>query len=156
MNERVELIIDGLPKPQPRARAQVVHRGKRVFPHMYTPDSPDLKTWRASVVWAWQCAAVIQPWCFPVVMHATLYVPRLKKMTTPHAVPCITRMFGDWDNLGKAISDALTDANAWTDDAVIYDARITKYHHAEGGSPGARIVLVHETPAARQLTLEHA
>lgn len=59
----------------------------------------------------------------PVGLDVTLTFPQLK---TPRRWP-ITRSSGDWDHLGRAISDALTGV-VWRDDSQIVEGRVRKVY----------------------------
>lgn len=73
----------------------------------------------------------------PVCVDVTLTFAPLK---TPRRWP-VTRSSGDWDHLGRAISDALTGV-LWADDSQIVEGRVRKLYVGAPGSlsePGAII-----------------
>lgn len=116
--------IEGEPKAQPRVKAFM--RGKHAG--VYTPKSAD--AWKAQVRMAWGAR---EPLVGPVRLQLTFRMPRPKRLKAsevrvPHtATP-------DWDNLGKAVCDALTDAGAWIDDACVYCSSVVK-RYADPGQP---------------------
>ena len=75
----------------------------------------------------------------PVRLDVVFTFPPLK---TPRPWP-VTRSSGDWDHLGRAISDALTTV-LWPDDSQIVDGQIRKVYAGAPGSltePGALICI---------------
>jgi Holliday junction resolvase RusA-like endonuclease len=48
----------------------------------------------------------------------------------------------DWDNLGKAVSDAITDSKAiWIDDDQVVDGRVRKRYAERGELPGTTVTV---------------
>ncbi|MER6892006.1 RusA family crossover junction endodeoxyribonuclease [Streptomyces halstedii] len=76
----------------------------------------------------------------PLVVDIALTVPALK--TVRRRWPT-TRSSGDWDHLGRAISDALTGV-LWPDDSQVIDGRVRKFYPGAAGAltePGAVITI---------------
>lgn len=172
MND-LTITVRGQSKPTPRLEAAIRWkghgRGRVPFIHTYTPDTAD--AWKANVRAAFAPHWPAEPWAGPVTLDITLYLPRLAEQYEPGwprgAFPCIAASMGDWDNLGKAISDALNpvkekrtngflksrgEPGLWLDDRQVFDARVRKFHAGIGYAPGALIVATHHVTADTQLT----
>ena len=66
----------------------------------------------------------------PVVVEIRIHVPMpvswsKKKREAMFGNPCTSHQKGDWDNLGKAVSDSLNGI-VWQDDIQIWDGRTVK------------------------------
>jgi Holliday junction resolvase RusA-like endonuclease len=124
-----DFFVKGIVKAQPRPR--MTKTG-----HVYTPDSA--KTWKELVTA--ECLARRQPVIDePVKLTVCFYFPfprsaKNKKRFCPHTVK------PDADNLLKAVMDALTEAKAWTDDAVVYSSRAEKWYTRDNVY-GARVTI---------------
>jgi len=106
-------------------------RGKHAG--VYTPKNA--AQWKAQVRMAWGAR---DPLVGPVCLRLVFYLPRPKRLKAsevrvPHAST------PDWDNLGKAVSDALTDAGAWIDDACVYRATVVKLYADPGQKIGVQV-----------------
>lgn len=160
--------VDGEPKAQPRHRC-----GKRGFRcAAYMPDTADV--WKARVAHAFYEAGARARQCGdgPLRLEMDVFFPRpdyMKAKKWPdgpiphHAKP-------DWDNVGKAISDALVSwnigpftAHAVPDDACFAQAEVRKWWQAKAGRPGAQIRIlavdlapIQQVPIVRQMTPSEA
>jgi len=122
-----DLFIDGIPKAQPRPR--MTKKG-----HVYTPDSA--KEWKQIVVA--ECLLHRQPLILqPVKLTVCFYlpVPKSAKIKDGFYYPHTAKP--DADNLLKAVMDAMTEANVWYDDALVYSSCAEKWYCL--GKCGARI-----------------
>ncbi len=167
------ITVRGQAKPTPRLEGQIIFpKGRRrPFIHYYTPETAD--AWKARVRRAFEPHWPAEPWAGPVTIDITLWLPRLAEHYSSDwprtAFPCTAASMGDWDNLGKAISDALNPVKEerdswgrvkragkpglWRDDRQVFDARVRKFHHGIGAAPGAQLIMTHHV---EQLTLEEA
>ncbi|GIV52090.1 MAG: hypothetical protein KatS3mg038_2611 [Candidatus Kapaibacterium sp.] len=77
----------------------------------------------------------------PIELRVSAYFPRpkrlLSKRAAPGRLPFVVNKC-DWDNLGKAVSDALTHY-AWRDDGQIVRALVERYYCALDEPPHVRI-----------------
>ncbi len=108
----LELFVAGEPKAQPRVKFV---RGR--FPHAYTPDTAD--AWKQAVVLAVR-AQPFDPFAGAVAVDLVFVMPRPKRLRERWAWHIGKP---DSDNLAKAVLDALSQAELWSDDAQV--ARLT-------------------------------
>lgn len=170
---RLEITVRGQAKPTPRIEGQIIFpRGgaREPFIHFYTPKSAD--EWKGKIRKAFAPYWPVIPWGQPITLDIIVWLPRLEGQygsNSPRgAFPCVAASMGDWDNIGKAISDALNPISEekdrktglvkksakpglWIDDRLVFDARVRKFHHALGAAPGMRIIV--EQAAIPQLSL---
>lgn len=141
MSDEIILVVRGMPKGQPRARARAGLRG------VYTPSTA--KDWKSCVYNA-ACALPGPPIDVPVRIDVEVYFKRPKTFSKPvrdfyggtKSIPSgrvVHQAKPDRDNADKAILDALTNAGMIVDDKIVSLGQIAKYYHAEGGRPGAVI-----------------
>lgn len=141
--------VSGAPVPQPRAR--VTTRGG--IGRAYTPKNHPIHAFRQAVE-----------------IQATVYARRLKVLPSdlPHELDVLAvfdrpashrRRDGtlaagarpypprsDWDNIGKGVSDAITDsASWWIDDDQVVDGRVRK-RYAEPGERARTVVTIRRLP----------
>ncbi|GIV50284.1 MAG: hypothetical protein KatS3mg038_2967 [Candidatus Kapaibacterium sp.] len=133
MADYYELVIYHVPTAQPRPR-----RGKHGA--MYVPSNHPVHTFRSLI------AAEFRRSHYPLLdgpieLRVSAYFPRpkrlLSKRAAPGRLPFVARKC-DWDNLGKAVSDALTHY-AWRDDGQIVRAIVERYYCALDEPPHVRI-----------------
>lgn len=146
---RIAIRVHGTPIPQGSKTANTFGRGVR------DANATTLKPWREHV------RATAEDTCR---YHDTLTGPvrvwvrftftrpashwrsgrnaHLLKTTAPRYPG---RSCGDVDKLQRAIFDALTDANVWTDDTQVVDVRARKFYAGDDelalGQPGVDIIL---------------
>ena len=120
-----DFFVDGTPRAQPRPR--MTKTG-----HVYTPDS--VKEWKETVIV--MCLMYRQPVITqPVRLTVCFYFSAPKRTKRKSCFPHVIKP--DADNLLKAVMDAMTAANVWTDDALVYSSCAEKWYHI--GKGGARI-----------------
>jgi Holliday junction resolvase RusA-like endonuclease len=140
----ISFLVIGLPKAQPRPRAFYnKHLGQaRVF------EAGTAESWKGNVALAAREHRPATTHEGPVVLEIDILLPRPKRLNRKAdpdgKIPCIAKP--DWDNLGKAISDAITPLGIWRDDCQVCDARVRKWYVAKPGQtfdalPGARITI---------------
>lgn len=132
--------VEGDPVAQPRARA-VSFAGRA---RMYDPGTA--KPWRARISAALASKRPASPVAGPVALTLRFYFRR----PASHLKPCGGLRKGarekptgkpDWDNLGKAVADEMTQLSIWGDDAQVTDVILSK-RYAEGDQrPGVLIEL---------------
>ncbi|MFI4854346.1 MAG: RusA family crossover junction endodeoxyribonuclease [Phycisphaerales bacterium JB065] len=118
------LWVPGRAAPQPRPKAQIAGRGSRPYAKIYTPSSAD--AWKARI--GANTQAVRHPYGLDESIEISLVFSfirpesHLKKDGTvrdafKHKMP--GQNYGDWDNLAKAVCDALGDKGVYINDADI-------------------------------------
>lgn len=137
----ISFFVDAIPKAQPRPK--VATRGK--FAHAYYPKSKsgELEYFKSEVMRLAKQKAPESPWDTPCVLRLLYYMPRTvelqKAKHLPKDIAHVKKP--DWDNLGKLISDALSQAGVWSDDAVVYDAEVAKVYAPDGCPSGVQITI---------------
>ena len=121
--------VPGQPVPQPRHR--IAARGR--FATAYVPKSHPVHAYRESIVLAARMASKEREGvAFSLEIFFVFARPasHWTKSGLAKGAPAIPPK-SDWDNLGKAVSDAITDSGAvWEDDEQVVDARVTKRYAA--------------------------
>lgn len=144
MSDRYVIIVEHTPVPQPRQRATATKTGKVVN---YVPGNHPIRDFKDAIKRAAMevVDGFVEP---PIHMGITFVVPRPKSLTreakTEGRVP-LTKAKGDWDNFGKAVSDAL-EGIFYANDCQIYSAYVEKYYSAEGESPHTIVLVEHSSP----------
>lgn len=121
-----DFFVKGIPKAQPRPR--MTKTG-----HVYTPGSA--KAWKETIIaecFAHRKLEIL----LPVKLTVCFYLPAPKGAkgrirAYPHTVK------PDADNLLKALMDAMTTAQVWKDDALVYSSYAEKWYTF--GDTGAQI-----------------
>lgn len=143
----ISFSVRGDPQPQPRPRVN------RNAGNVYYPGTAD--AWKSAVRLYGQRHFMNRPWTGPVGIVLDFFLPH-----TPGAIPgdwyCGTAggaTDGDWDNLGKAVCDALNPTPAvkergtrrvivprgpgiWEDDRLISSALVNLRYAEAGCAPG--------------------
>jgi Holliday junction resolvase RusA-like endonuclease len=115
----ISFFINGIPKPQARART-FMRKGAK-FPTTWSPKSD----W-FSVVYATALANRPKaPLDGPLCVELSLYLPKPKSAPKSKERPDVRP---DLDNYEKAILDALTQAGIWTDDGRICELHSAKFY----------------------------
>lgn len=129
MKEIYNVFVDGIPRAQPRPR--IAANG-----HVYDPGTA--KGWKEQVK-ACFLRRRRQAINEPVYLHVSFFLPRPQRMKeggppSPHAGK------PDLDNLLKSTMDAMTEAQVWKDDALVYATAADKWY-ARKNKTGAQIVV---------------
>lgn len=133
----VSFYVSGEPRPQPRPRAFARKMGDKYVARVY--DSSTAEGWKSAVAEAARSAR-IQKFTGAVALELHFNFKRPKSHFTSkgmvkESAPRFHEQRPDWDNLGKAVADALTKLEAWGDDAQIVGVHLTK-SWSIGSSPG--------------------
>jgi crossover junction endodeoxyribonuclease RusA len=135
----ITIIIAGVPKPQPRARAY--KRGDHAA--MYDPKTAN--GWKNAIALAAMPHRPASPLTGPLRVDIDFFMPRPKRLMRKRdpdgAIWCYDKGRNDRDNLDKAVLDTLTDIGMWEDDGQVCCGEICKYFHAKDGRPGAAVVV---------------
>lgn len=164
MSDFVEFEVPGEVMAQPRARAQVVQPfGRKAFAHIYTPDTA--RPWRQQVLWHARRAPGFpgEPWTGIVLMTVDAMFARTKEMQRacyPDEAFLMDRT-PDYDNVAKAIMDALTPPRPkrgmkneailralrrgylWIDDRQAHCGHALRWWAPRGYGPGAIVTAQH-------------
>lgn len=128
--------VDGVPKPQPRARAFAVKGHARVY------SAHTAEAWKSQIAEAVRSYIPPAPLEGAMRMRIVFDLPRPKRLCRrkdpPGRIPH-TGGRDDIDNLIKAVLDALTTVGLWRDDSQVYWMAACKFYHAIDGKPGADI-----------------
>ena len=136
----VVLFAYGKPKAQPRPMVNTTTR------RASTPDpSGEVASWKARVQASFLGAAPelrrrLLNWAqaeLALEIGMQIRLPRPRSTKRPHA-----SVKPDWDNLAKAIQDALEDAKALGNDSRIVRANVLKRYVRDGEQTGATIMIV--------------
>lgn len=138
-HEPVVLYALGKPKAQPRPKVNTTTRTAR------TPDdSGEVASWKARVRASFLGASPayrtrLREWAAAeLALEISMQIRLAKPKSTerPHA-----SVKPDWDNLAKAIQDALEDARALGNDSRIVRATVLKRYVRDGEQTGATIMI---------------
>lgn len=139
MNHKT-IIVEGIPKAQPRVKAFV--RGGRAG--VYTPKTAD--DWKSAIIEAAKPYVPQLPVEGPVQVEIIYYLKRpqrlMRKIDPDTSIPHEKKP--DIDNLNKAVFDALTMVKLWNDDSQVYQITAKKYYHSKSGKPGAAIKIYYQ------------
>lgn len=124
----MEYRLTALGVPVPKARPRVVRRGDKVM--TFTPTST--AQWEETIRWQVLQHPPARLLSGPLAAELTFYLPRPKtaKRTYPDTKP-------DWDNLGKAVTDAL-EGLVFENDSRLVDVMVRKRYDTQ---PRVEIVL---------------
>lgn len=142
MSLSVEFTAYGTPKGQPRPKATI--RGK----HAGVYDPGTANDWKESVRSAAMRAWLGKKFTGPVCLWIKCCMPRPKNHVRANGdlkdwAPKWVDSKPDFDNLGKAIADALTSVGIWNDDAQVARC-ITEKVYASPKSGGFAVIRIEE------------
>ena len=138
----IRLDIPGDPVPQPRQRFTA--RGG--IARAYTKAGHPITAYRAAIEQLARAAGA-GAISGPVVLVVEAVFARPKSHWTKSGLAAGAPEFpgkgcGDWDNLGKGIADAITDAaTIWRDDTQVVDGRVSK-RYAARREPARTIITI--------------
>ncbi len=149
----ISFFVPGEPRPTARART---FTNKAGFTQTITDPSGKVKPWREKVARAAKGApcqkdgknAPLVPWTGPCTMTAVFYFKRPQgHFTTKGELSAEGKRrrapmggVGDWDNLGKAVSDAL-EGLVFRDDAQLCSVMICKRYCGGDEPEGVHVTL---------------
>lgn len=121
-------------EPVGKARPRFDGRTRRT----YTPEQTSTWEERAALILRsqWQGAPALDE---PCVLVVEAVLPRLKGSRQVGRVPAAAKP--DWDNVAKAVADAVEKAGVVVNDSRIFRAVVTKWRAAQGEEPHVRVVL---------------
>lgn len=110
--------------------------------------TPACKAWRQALDVAFAGVAVPDgPLDGCLGLRLSFAMPRPKTLSGGRGDPGLLwcpragSLGGDWDNLGKMVTDRMERAGVVTNDARFVEVLVRKYYAAEGDPTGCRIVL---------------
>lgn len=129
--------LPGEPVPQPRPRVTA----RNGFAHAYTPSSHPVKAYREGIALAARLSGV-KPTSGDVALVIEFVFARPPSHFTKSGLSsvAIPRPRPDWDNLGKAVCDALLGI-AYQDDSQVVRATVTKRYAARGEKSYTRVTI---------------
>lgn len=140
----IKFIVPAVPVAQPRQRHRVVQSGGRTFTQNYTPSKHPVQSFKATVRMAAQQAYDGPPLNEPIAMRIVFVMDRparlLKKKSPEGRVPFCNKN-KDWDNLGKAVSDALNGL-AYIDDGLLWDVSVRKVYGSRIEAPHVEVEII--------------
>lgn len=135
--------VAGVPKPQPRPKAQVRRMGTRSMAHIYTP-STGCKEWRDAVAAGCRLAFRDEPLTAGMRVRIVVYAPRpqrlCRKLSPEGPVPMIETGKGDADNYAKSVLDAI-EGILFVNDAQVHTLTVSKMYAGKGCRPGAVVAV---------------
>lgn len=135
----ISVFVPGLPVAQPRQRQRVVFSGGKAIATNYTPKKDPVNAFKATIKLV-VSQRLETPMAGAVRLRMDFFFPRPASLTKKKKPNPLLRKTTkpDWDNLGKAVSDALNGI-AWVDDAQISEVLLTKYICGDDEKPGVYI-----------------
>jgi len=132
--------VEGIPKPQPRAKSWSKIRKGVATSGVYDPGTAD--DWKSVV--ALHLMSMKQYFEGPVYLSIIFIMHRPKKLMRKKdpvgRIWCATKKRNDVDNLAKAVMDVLTDMKFWEDDGQVCYLNAQKLYAAKEADPtGAHI-----------------
>ena len=143
MTTLIKFTVQGEPKAQPRPKA--FRRG--IFVSVYNPKTADQWKTKIRLAWKQHQPAGFKTLEYPIKLKLIFFLPRPKAHYTSKGllksgVPEFCPKKPDFDNLEKAVSDALTECAAWHDDSQVVISETVKLY-AERGFEGCEITIAH-------------
>lgn len=131
MDNKLNLIIPGEPKPQGSKKAYV--RGRRA---VLVEANPGLKAWRATVT------LHAKPHAGAYTGNRPLHVTYNFFLTKPKSVRrWLPWVKPDLDKLIRAVNDGLSDAGIWDDDSRITTITASKTYATPGEQPCVTVTI---------------
>ena len=129
--------IAGIPKAQPRCRAFV--RGKHAG--VYDPGTAD--DWKRTIGIELAKSRPAVPSKLPIQLSLLFLLPRPKYMLSKKYLPSaiIHTAKPDWDNLGKAVCDMITQMGYWQDDSQVFECRVLKFYVGVSEQSGCSVTI---------------
>ena len=125
----IDVYVEGTPVPQGSLRAS--RQG-----HLYYSNAKKLTPWRNAMMDAVRDALPSdhEPIDVGVFVQMEFYFPRPKSVTREQKLTA-----PDTDKLARAVHDALTNAELYTDDSRVVGFMARKYYSDDEHPPGVRI-----------------
>jgi Holliday junction resolvase RusA-like endonuclease len=141
--EVIKFTVPAVPIAQPRPRAVAGGGGSAYARMIEASSSHPVYAFKASVRMAAAAAYEGPPLDVPLQMSLLFVMPRPQSMrwktrTMPRAPYCAKKK--DWDNLGKAVSDALNEV-LYTDDGLLWNVNVTKVYAAGDEAPHVEVTV---------------
>jgi len=132
--------VEGTPKAQPRSRRSFMRHGA---PLVFDPGTAE--GWKGEIALAARELRPAAPHDGPVELVLHFFMPRPKshsgakglKPTAPHEHTSKP----DFDNLAKAVCDALTRLGFWRDDGQVWRSMVEKVYVPAGQRVGLEIIV---------------
>lgn len=134
----IQFTVPAVPVAQPRQRTRIAKgaNGKQ-YAQNYTPTGSPVNAFKATVRHAAELAYAGPPLQGPLAVSVVFVMPRPERLiwkTRPMPrVPYVASR-NDWDNLGKAVSDALN-KRLWNDDGQLCSVTVERWIAAGDEQP---------------------
>ena len=140
----ISFYVSGEPKAQPRPKAFARKMGETYVARVYTPGTAE--HWKTMIADAARKAGITKT-TGPVALEMYFNFKRPKSHLRSNgqlreSAPLWHMQKPDFDNLEKAVVDALTVIGAWDDDAQIVDVRTAKNWSIAGWPGGCSITIM--------------
>lgn len=135
--------VPAVPVAQPRAGPLLVRKkdGETKVMSGAVPAKHPVHAFKATVAMAARDQYGGPPLEGPIALRIVFLMPRPKYMAAKKfkktRVPYV-RKTNDWDNLGKAVSDALKGV-VWQDDGQVYDAHVLRLYASASEAPHVEV-----------------
>lgn len=125
----ITFTVPGPPKGQPRPRATTINGKARMY------ESEKGRSWK-QVIASWAIHYGVRQIIGPVGVLAIAYLPRPKRLCRKSDPPGAiwSEVKPDFDNIAKAVCDALNGIAYADDKSVVFGACLKAYHE-KGGMP---------------------
>jgi len=139
---KIEFSVPGEAIAQPRQRTRVMQFAGKAIAQNYTPGKHPVNVFKAAIQMAARMAHAGPLIASPVEIEitATFARPAARTWKTKPMPREPKTGKPDWDNLSKAICDALNGV-LWKDDSQVWRAVVTRYVVAGDEAPATRIVV---------------
>ncbi len=146
----ISFYVSGDPKPQPRPRAFARKIGDEYVARVYQPGTAE--HWKTMIADAARKAGMTKfTGAVAVEMFFNFKRPKSHLRSNGQlreSAPEFHTQRPDFDNLEKAVIDALTHIGAWHDDAQVVDVRTAKNWSMAGWPGGCHIRIMELEPQA--------
>lgn len=135
MSQKISVFVPGEPKAQPRASAFARRMGDKFVARVYTKNTAEF--WKSQVALAFQGLPPVK-YSGPVALRMEFVFQRPKThyrrdgMTLAKGYSLEHLAAPDFDNLAKAVCDALTHLHVWEDDKQVIAAAVSKRYSKPG------------------------
>ena len=154
MNPPLSFYVPGIPAGTPRPRAARMGGFIRIYSQTRIKNKTTgvskihpCETWKRQIH---QIFTEERPagWVMtgPVKLTLVFMMPRPKSHYNKHGAlkptaPKYATAKPDWDNLGKAVCDQLTDSGAWHDDAAVVIGLVSKQYEVAPNTSGCHVTI---------------
>lgn len=139
----ITFVVPAVPVAQPRQRHRIIHSGGRSFAQNYTSAKDPVQAFKATIRLSAREAYSGPPLDQPLSMRLVFVMPRPDKLrwkSRPMPRVPFCNKNKDWDNLGKAVSDALNEL-IYVDDGLLWKVEIEKWFASGDEQPHVAVTI---------------